>query len=358
MKMRYVFIDTSVFIQTGFFKEGGVTSNFFKLADKGQIKILLPEISKSEWKKHFIEGTTIKNDILKMIRCAGSVDKDISTKLNASAQMINSYNNSLPQLFENKVKMKGVEIVGYDYCEHTAKVVFEKYFTQQKPFGKQGKKKEFPDAFILASLEQYAIINDIPQIIVLSNDSDICKYKSNLLVPRKAEDVLDEINLEIAAENNRISIDVSKFKQYMANNGSQVLVDKIAFLIVNYLKKPELYSCFSDIEEVHEPQVDINIDGKNLKIQQIDENYITAECSVYIQGYVIVNHFDEDESIWDSEDKKYIYEKYRDTKIEINSDIRLNLSYVRNELEMGQPHEIKLKSIDFSDLEENMADDF
>ncbi|MFK2325005.1 PIN domain-containing protein [Bacteroides fragilis] len=45
-----------------------------------------------------------------------------------------------------------VNVIGYDYCRDVESV-FEKYFKQEKPFGAKGKDKEFPDAFVLTSLE-------------------------------------------------------------------------------------------------------------------------------------------------------------------------------------------------------------
>ena len=51
--------------------------------------------------------------------------------------------------------------------------MFDKYFKKTKPFGSNGKSKEFPDAFVLAALEKYAIKHYIDQIVVFSSDKDI-----------------------------------------------------------------------------------------------------------------------------------------------------------------------------------------
>ena len=41
----YVFIDTSVFQEEGFFKPSGKVSKLFNLAENGKLNILMPEIS-------------------------------------------------------------------------------------------------------------------------------------------------------------------------------------------------------------------------------------------------------------------------------------------------------------------------
>lgn len=362
MKKDYVFIDTSVFMKNQYFKEGGLVSRFLELAEKGNITILMPEIIKAEWQKHFIEdGASISIDISKRLSLTGIKDKTTTFLLEAE-KAINDYNaNKLPMYFHQQLNRKGIETVGYDYCDGTVQKVFEKYFAKEKPFGTKGKKDEFPDAFILASLEKYAETNKIPQIIVLSADPDISEYKNPTLVYCDAKIYLDKLNREIAELNNKEETDVKAFTSYMSAQGPKDMQQKVTGLVLQYLENPDNYSYrfgFYDIEEVYEPQVDITIDGGHLKILQIDDNYIKAECAVFIKGSVIVNHFDEDESIWDSEDKKYIFEKYSDTKISINSNVTLSLIYVRNELEMGQVHEVKLKSIDFSDLEEFLTDGY
>lgn len=47
----YVFIDTSVFQEEGFFKPSGKVSKLFNLAENGKLNILMPEITRQEWLK-------------------------------------------------------------------------------------------------------------------------------------------------------------------------------------------------------------------------------------------------------------------------------------------------------------------
>ena len=53
-KRTHIFIDTSVFQAEGFSQGIDRVSKLFDLAAKGHLTILLPEITKEEWRKHFL----------------------------------------------------------------------------------------------------------------------------------------------------------------------------------------------------------------------------------------------------------------------------------------------------------------
>ena len=56
----YVFIDTSVFKRESYFKNTGLVSRLFELAANGWIRVLMPEIAKKEWSKHYKEAMHLK----------------------------------------------------------------------------------------------------------------------------------------------------------------------------------------------------------------------------------------------------------------------------------------------------------
>lgn len=55
----YVFIDTSVFQEEGFFKPSGKVSKLFNLAENGKLNILMPEITRQEWLKHYKQNAKL-----------------------------------------------------------------------------------------------------------------------------------------------------------------------------------------------------------------------------------------------------------------------------------------------------------
>ena len=93
---------------------------------------------------------------------------------------------------------ENIYILGYDYCDDVAKV-FSQYFNHQLPFGKNKKKNEFPDAFVLSALEKFSRDNDDCldkdeyRYVVLSQDCDIKSYKSERLYIPDADEYLNTI---------------------------------------------------------------------------------------------------------------------------------------------------------------------
>ena len=169
-----VFIDTSVFIAENFFAPGNRIHAIEKLAKEGKIKLVMPEITRREIFKHIIsavrESWKIFDANCRIFRNNIDVDqwRKTTNKESETKKIITLFENFLTETF--------AKILDFSYCSNVEKV-FNDYFEKQKPFGEGNKKDEFPDAFVLTSLEKYSSeINR--QIIVLSCDGDMNGYTS------------------------------------------------------------------------------------------------------------------------------------------------------------------------------------
>lgn len=58
--LDYVFIDTSIFKNQGYFKKSGAVYRLFELAEAGWIRIIMPDIAKREWIRHYMQDTQLK----------------------------------------------------------------------------------------------------------------------------------------------------------------------------------------------------------------------------------------------------------------------------------------------------------
>lgn len=81
-------------------------------------------------------------------------------------------------------------------------------------------------------------------------------------------------------------------------------------------------------------------------------------CFPEIDSAVKVRHFCEEESIWDSEEKEWFYEKYETSKVEISSYLKVYVRMDRNELEMGQDPHVEIKDVDFQALQDSLDDNY
>lgn len=187
----YVFIDTSVFQEEGFFKPSGKVSKLFNLAENGKLNILMPEITRQEWLKHYKQNAKLP---CKEFKRKAELLGDTS-KIRDAINIIDSIDSEalIEESLSEHIKKSRVNVIGYDYCRDVESV-FEKYFKQEKPFGAKGKDKEFPDAFVLTSLEAFAKDKHIRHIIILSKDADMNEYESKVFTPYNAADFLDKNN--------------------------------------------------------------------------------------------------------------------------------------------------------------------
>lgn len=347
----YIFIDTSAFMSGSYFKPTGRISKLFNLASQKRLQILLPEITKEEWLKHLREDAKLPcDDFIRKASLLGDTHR-----LDEILKAIESIDSNviIEESLAEQITKANVLAIGYDYCTDV-KGVFEKYFKQEKPFGK-GKQKEFPDAFVLSSLEKYARDKRIPQIYVLSGDGDMNGYSSEVLTPYKASDFLDAILKEIADASAREKKDIETLSRCIKSGNVSCKKD-IQDHIFDYLSNIGLYNNCVQWQEVEDVSVDEGIalsflDG-GLQLTEINEEYIEATCQIEIKAAIEVEHMDVADSYWDSEEKEYLFKNYATTEIDVSTSTQVTIRMDRTELDMGQDPKIELIDIDFEPIEE------
>ena len=135
----YIFIDTSLFVGSSFFKENGVIERFFDQAEKGYVKIIMPAITEKEWHLHFEENARVKFDITeKPIRVMGK--KRSQEFLDKYSTLSKDYEDLIREVFKSNMERANLEKLPIDYPNDQLKKIFDKYFSKEKPFGTNGKK--------------------------------------------------------------------------------------------------------------------------------------------------------------------------------------------------------------------------
>lgn len=290
MEKDIVFIDTGIFICSPYFKEGGIVDQLQRLAAENYINILLTEITLQEVRKHVKEDMQNRlNEILKcekwleafpyLLLKSNAIDLDVNTE---SENYINNF-----------ISLANAFVIPYTFCQDS-RAVFEKYFAQVKPFG-IGKKSEFPDAFVLQALENYAKKSEIKKIIILSTDGDLAKYKSSILEWRDAKEY---INKKLCERD-----DLMKYIQAFENDW--LIVKRIVEEHIGELFKDDwdLYKedSFIDIESLEVTNLDVtNILRKNV----IDSTEDTIVFEVFAHSSLQVDYefTNYDNAIHDNED--------------------------------------------------------
>lgn len=351
-QLDYIFIDTSVFQSEAFFKKDGRISRLFNLAKEGRIAILMPEITRREWLKHFKDNT--KQNFTEILKKASYIGTDESESfVYDQKKMEKSYDNMVEQSFEHHLVQANVIIISISYAKNNLESIIDKYFNKEKPFGINGKNKEFPDAFILASLEAYAREKQIDSIKVFSKDKDIVLYNDKLFVQSNVNDFLNNILKE------REEKDIARLCNYIDNNLINY-ENQIKSNIEEFLSDGSIYFNRFNCMEINDVIVnDIKMDKSNQKIEllSIDEDTISIWYFIDVEADVQVSHFCEEESIWDPEEKQYLYESYNNTNIHISSSIKIIFEMYRIESEADQSISVEIKGIDTDDLQDVIDDD-
>ena len=190
--MTYCFLDTSVFVNPKFLGSEKI-QRFFALAEEGYLWILIPKVTYREVQKKAHE--VIKKELASMQKASKfliantksyrSNIKDIS-----EVDALNEFDSLFEQL------TSGVNVTILDYPQNSTETIFNSYFNEKPPFS-SSKKSEFPDAFAIYSLEEWAAKKSV-KVNLLSHDRDITNYQStNLIANQSPEDFLDHINKEI-----------------------------------------------------------------------------------------------------------------------------------------------------------------
>lgn len=364
--LDHIFIDTSVLQQESFFKETSCVSKLLTLAEKGYIRILLPIITEKEWLKHFKENSDPKLKIVEAERKLSLFgnNKKADDFIKNLQTIISSYDfeREAESVFNEKINNAGIIRIDYQQFENSLKDVFEKYFNQEKPFGTNGKSKEFPDAFVLASLEKYARENGIEHVVAFSLDKDMTEYKSDVLTINQIGKYLDDL-----LKNRMPDVEVKDQQKDIERLYSYIHAAKPEFEIAlkekvqDYLFQTDIYSShfmYAEIDNVEDVNITLDITAKDMEVLSIDDSYIEAVCFPEIDGTVKVRHFCEEESIWDSEEKEWFYEKYETSKVGISSYLKVYVRMDRNELEMGQDPHVEIKDVDFQALQDSLDDNY
>lgn len=206
-----IFIDTSVFIQENFFK-GSKLNAFYKHAKEGEIELFITVITINE----------VLANVEKKFEQANQVFKSTIKELDTKAKVLKNiegfnYIFGLNDAFDASKELKNLKKKMHRTLNENFKVIeidisktmkiFDDYFQEKSPFKAGQKKEEFPDAFVLNSLETWCLKNK-EKIYILSTDPDILNYPSQKIIPIKEYDkLLNQISYTYSADNKIVKVE-------------------------------------------------------------------------------------------------------------------------------------------------------
>lgn len=340
LETRYVFVDTSMYENKNFQFHQHTLGRFKELCSDHILYLLINSVVDNEVKSHLIEkgqeSARHVRDFKKTIKILRNLPE---IKHHAIFEELKK--EDVERLLLEKFESFKDEAVyeNIDINLASLDTIITKYFGKEAPFSNK-KKNEFPDAIILESLQEWAKEKTV-SVYVLSVDNDMKLFCQNSGGWLTYIDNLDDfINLVVTTEN-KLS-DLSKFAEEQLESQiseleSQLedLINSIEYTTIGYDIDDEIRDCNA---------YDLVILEKN--IIKVDREY--AEFSLSIKFTVDAWHdlTDYDRSIWDSEDKKYMF--MAKTSRKVQHEVQCN-TYILIEFEDALAINTYLSEINIED---------
>lgn len=300
--MENVILDTSIFIKENFF-HGKKINSLLGLGRKKKIQIYITEITYNELKANFKKFLSISITNHNQFRKNSENwilqnDKELQNffpKIN-SEKIVTVFEQTLDDLITDSI----IKIIPYKALD--IKLVFDKYFKPEPPFGKGEKKSEFPDAFTLELVDDFCNANGISGII-FSTDKDLLSSSyPSFTVRNDYQDYLEDIYTEM----EKVKKDITH-RLFLSN------YTELKQSFINWFKDylEDDYSLYYDAvnwKDVHEVEVEEIIVGDlSYTIIEIVDDVVTIEVEAKVKVKVSVLTDDENYMRYDSDDKSYHY---------------------------------------------------
>lgn len=316
-----VFIDTSIFYNVGFSYNGKVLKKIEWIASMGAIKLHITDITKKEVEKNMLECHSnalkaikkLKKDTVILRNLEDIVINKIYEKdflENSFQLLLKKFNEFLDNSKANVISSNNVSI----------NKIFDNYFNMKPPFGHGNKKAEFPDAFIIESLELWCIENK-QSMYVVSSDGDMgsaCSKNEYLNYFNKLEELF---NFLLKQDNYLHAIILKVVRSNLS--------------VINQHISNKFHNLDFVVEDQEGEVLDINVTGTGINdylVIEIDSNDCVAELSLDTSIYfdAKIEFIDFENSIYDHEEKEYIYKKYTNqtvmSKYECDTSLTIKFS--------------------------------
>ena len=312
-----MFIDTSIFVKEKYFSEGSAICTLFRLAKEGIISIVSTDITNQEVLRH------MRNDCLEAfskLRKQCNVLRNISIYKD-SFDRTNKFvvEKEVKEIFEKNLKAAGVYSLGYHLDVGDVKGIFVSFFKERPPFSNH-KKSEFPDAFVLRLLENYAYSN-LLNIIVLSVDEDMHQYASSRL---HKVDYKEFINEKLVVKEKLNSIKSALDRQYdkICSDIQGICEEKLDDINLYIYSVEGVNISFVSVNYVH-----VNFDKDSFYIYNEDDVTLGVEIECEVEFSVELEYESTSNAYYDSEDKMWYGTDSESATISKSASCYVDLKY-------------------------------
>lgn len=313
-------LETSVFDNAQYNFYSGILYSLQKYIERGEIKLWLSNVTVSEAKKHIKNNittliTNFKNQKELSILKGSDKYKGLFENMDCEEMVISAVNE-----FELFIKKNNVLILDNDGV--LIDEILKDYFEQEPPFCGGKKKAEFPDAIMITKIKKE--LNNIDELHIVSSDDDWEKSFQNerkVTVYKSIKNFLNNLNKRYNVIFNQVKLFLeSKVNEVIVHSEIKKLLDNATFEVDGRVFDRKGYVSGYEYDEVEDQQViQINTSFNSIELieksltdetQNISEGEIKANISCSSIINLVCRYLNEDESIWDSEEKDYAFRSW------------------------------------------------
>lgn len=346
LRTQLVFIDTSSYESKNFQFGQHVLGKIEEFATKDYITVLLPDVVDREIGKH------IRLRVDDSLAAIKKVARDLSF-LNSFCGLQRDFVHALKdgasifdramEAYDRFKSCKQVEVVRTDVVD--SGLVFDRYFSGKPPFENQAKKHEFPDAFALESIRLLAESRVTP-IYVVSSDKDMKAYcgefAKQLIYLERLDDFVGLVNKYEADLAEPAKIAEKAFDSIKGN-----IIEGVADILKGLgFTCDELGDSEYEVEDVDVAILEI----ESINVIDSEKERAEIELTVKAKFEASLSVTDYEESIWDPEDKCFVYIEQYEVRAQSVEEIQV---YICLNYEGGL---ISNTSIDEMWVEESQVD--
>ncbi|WP_332274830.1 PIN domain-containing protein [Bacillus velezensis] len=324
-----IFLDTQVYQAKNFNYNDEHIKRLVDLIDKDIVNLYITTITKNEIENHIKEKVSASRQSINSFKKHASILKNFDLykpiwdreliKI-AETEILENFNR-----FLTKNKVQEIKVSG----KYTSDI-FEKYFNGEAPFSAK-KKDEFPDAFALYSIVDWAE-NSKELMYIVSGDNDLknyCEDSEFLFHIESLEKALDYIN-----QNDEVRYE---FAQRLYDDQQYEFLDYINEAISD--KVVELDIDVNDlVEDVEIKYLNVNsVDdlAADPLVLELNENKLTIVFNIVIDMHITVSSVDPTRSPYDSEEKEYLFVEYMEEEYEdiirVPVELKLDIEDYQNQ---------------------------
>jgi len=170
---RHVFVDTSEFVAANFAFDGPRLRALMLRIEQNQVVLVMPTIAVEEVRSKIKSAMKTARSSVEAAKNSARILRELPNELSFALFGEIDFDSLTAQLlshFDIFTAQSRAQIVGADYADSAA--VFDLYFRSKAPFESAKKKHEFPDAFNLSCVSEWAQ-SESCHVLVASSDVDV-----------------------------------------------------------------------------------------------------------------------------------------------------------------------------------------